>query len=282
MGDEYAVILSKILPNLPMLHELNLRDNRLTDVGLGAIVQVIIQKSDLTVLNIGQNKIDGETAQALADYIASPSCSIQELYLSNADVDDLEVQTFTTSLHTNRSIKVLDLSHNLIGVMENINVVQPDFVTGGEAIAEMLLVNNSLTSLNLAWNLIRKESAVAVGQALAHNTGLISLNLSYNALANDGSQAVGHALVSNNCLEALDLSYNNVPYQGAFVLAKALGVNTSLNQVLLNGNPLGKFGGKALLQAVCNHEGGSAGSSPGPHLALHMDNWYVCLCVLIA
>lgn len=40
----------------------------------------------------------------------------------------------------NSSIRMLDLSHNMIGDKETYNFVRPDFTTGGEAIAEMLEV----------------------------------------------------------------------------------------------------------------------------------------------
>jgi hypothetical protein len=38
----------------------------------------------------------------------------------------------------NTNLTYLDLSRNLIGAMESRNAVQPDFNTGGEAIAELL------------------------------------------------------------------------------------------------------------------------------------------------
>lgn len=47
-----------------------------------------------------------------------------------------------TSLHNNKSLVFLDLSHNRIGEMEEYNTVNPDFITGGESIAEMLLNND--------------------------------------------------------------------------------------------------------------------------------------------
>lgn len=40
----------------------------------------------------------------------------------------------------NASIRVLDLSHNMIGDKETYNFVQPNYTTGGEAVAEMLEV----------------------------------------------------------------------------------------------------------------------------------------------
>jgi hypothetical protein len=36
------------------------------------------------------------------------------------------------------SIQELDMSNNLLGKDENLNAVQPDFVTGGESLSELL------------------------------------------------------------------------------------------------------------------------------------------------
>lgn len=252
IGNEMAVKVAAVIRDLPMVTSLNVRDNRLTDLGVGSIITCIIKKPDLQYLDLSENKVDGEASEALAQYVNTHSCSLTELYLSNADVDDEEVQGFTEALHVNRTLNTLDLSHNLIGNAENLNIVQPDLVTGGEAIAEMLLVNNTLTKLDLSWNSIRMGSAVEVGKALGQNTGLKELNLSYNAFGNTGAQAIGESLLSNNCLEKLNLSNNNIPGQGAFVLAKALQGNSSLGELILDGNPLGSMGGRALLQSVAN------------------------------
>lgn len=68
---------------------------------------------------------------------------MQRLYLSRSDIDDRECAAFMESLHRNKSLEYLDLSHNRIGEMEEYNTVNPDFITGGESIAEMLLHNNT-------------------------------------------------------------------------------------------------------------------------------------------
>lgn len=53
--------------------------------------------------------------------------------------------------------------------MEMQNVVTPNFVTGGEAIARMLVTNTTLIELDLSWNFLRLESACAIAEALGMN-----------------------------------------------------------------------------------------------------------------
>ncbi|CAM9863968.1 unnamed protein product, partial [Choristocarpus tenellus] len=98
---------------------------------------------------------------------------------------------FSQTLSGNLSIESLDLSDNMIGQKETYNFVNPDFTTGGEAIAEMLEANVSLTRLDLSWNTVRMDSAVTLGKALAYNSCLVELYLSNNSLACSGVQAVG-------------------------------------------------------------------------------------------
>ena len=50
--------------------------------------------------------------------------------------------------------------------------VQPDLVTGGEAIADMLCNNSTLRYLDISWNTIRLNSAVEIGNSLKINNTL--------------------------------------------------------------------------------------------------------------
>lgn len=71
--------------------------------------------------------------------------------------------------------------------METRNVLQPQFLTGGEAIGLQLEKPTCrLKLLDLSWNGLRQGSAKALGSALGVNTSLIELNLEYNALGQEG------------------------------------------------------------------------------------------------
>jgi hypothetical protein len=119
-------------------------------------------------------------------------------------------------------VKELDLTHNLIGSSESLNVVQPDIVTGGEAIAECLTVNMTLKILRLGWNHIAKQSAITLAKSMRMNSHLTHLDLSYNAFTDEGSQALGLSLRSSKNLRFLDLSYNGVSSRAAIVIASAV------------------------------------------------------------
>ncbi|TYZ63503.1 hypothetical protein PybrP1_010315 [[Pythium] brassicae (nom. inval.)] len=250
IGDALAGVFAQCLRDLPMVTGLNVRNNRLGDAGLRALVDVVVAKPDLFHLDLSENKCGGAAAAALAGYLGSAACTLQTLKLSRADVDDAELAPFARALHANRSLRTLELSRNLVGSSEHLNVVRPSITTGGEALATMLSINYTLTALDLSWNYLRLGGAVELGRALAYNSGLRALNLAYNAFGDAGAQAIGEALLANATLERLDLSHNNIPAHGAMALASAVKRNRALLAVNVDGNPLGQAGGRALLHAV--------------------------------
>ncbi|KAG1701881.1 hypothetical protein DVH05_010372 [Phytophthora capsici] len=252
IGDDLACVFAACLLDLPLVTGLNARNNRLRDRGLQALVDVVVAKQDLYHLDLSENKVDSDAAHALASYLGSASCRLQTLRLASADVDDEELVPFARALHSNKSLQTLDVSRNSVGSSEHLNVVRPSVTTGGEALATMISINNTLMSLDLSWNYLRLAGAVEIGKALAYNSGLRELNLAYNAFGNAGAQAIGDALLSNTTLQRLNMSQNNIPAQGALAIASALKVNSALplSELDFGGNPLGNMGGRALLHAA--------------------------------
>lgn len=138
IGNQTAILLAEALDKMPYLQALNLADNNLDDVGLSAIIRSIAKHSTLEVLDISQNIMDDDASKALAAYIGTPDCQLKCLRMSSTDIDDKECARFVDVLMNNRQLRELDMSNNLLGKDENLNVVMPDFLTGGESIAKLL------------------------------------------------------------------------------------------------------------------------------------------------
>jgi hypothetical protein len=138
IGNQMAKVLAEALPTLPYLQAINLSDNNLEDDGLSAIIRAIAQHATIEIVDISQNIIGSEAAQALAEFVGNPDCKLQCLRMSDANIDDGECAAFVEVLMNNRHLKELDMSKNLLGKDENLNTVQPDFTTGGESLAELL------------------------------------------------------------------------------------------------------------------------------------------------
>ncbi|KAJ8563743.1 hypothetical protein ON010_g7606 [Phytophthora cinnamomi] len=257
LGDASISAFAKsLLHDLPFVEEISVRDNRLSDDGLNELLQAVSEGSsalNLRRLDISQNQIGSKSAQTLREYLVSSSCTLEMLHVDNADIDDHECAAFMTAFEKNQSITRLWMSRNCIGKAENLNVVQPNFTTGGEAIANMLHVNPVLVHLDLSWNYLRLESSIALANSIRDNGTLVELKLAYNACADAGAMMFGEALRFNKSLQMLDLSYNSIGVKGAMVLANAIRSNRTLRTLQLNGNNIGREGGQLLMAALCGN-----------------------------
>ena len=92
-------------------------------------------------------------------------------------------------------------------------------------------VSASLTSIDLSWNDLRKDGAVAVANALHVNASLTELNLNGCSIGKDGAVAIAKSLEVNASLKSIDLSWNQLGKDGAIELAKALHVNASITKL---------------------------------------------------
>ena len=117
---------------MPALDTLLLSHNRLTDCSLGPLCEMAHAIPWLTALDLSGNDMD-ESSTALRHYLLEPSCRLQRLWLSHADIDDFECADFMEAISSNTSLVLISLSDNLIGDAEILNIVNPELITGGEA-----------------------------------------------------------------------------------------------------------------------------------------------------
>ena len=138
---------------------------------------------------LGQSE---ETKKAISDYLSCSHCPLKKLTIQNSDVNDYQCEKFITALQYNSTLLYLDLSNNKIGNAEALNVVKPNLITGGEAIAALLRCSKTeIKVLKLGWNYIRLHSAVDLANSLNYNKTLQYLDLSCNSLGRDGGETLG-------------------------------------------------------------------------------------------
>lgn len=160
---------------------------------------------------------------------------------------------FATALKENTTLKILDLSQNLIGQSEYI--VSYAAKRGGNtrktatvALAEHITSPNCcLEELKLSWNSIRLDSGICLAQAIAFNKSLLVLDLSYNAIGPEGGKVIGESIYENKTLRELSLANNNIDAEACFVICAATEHNFSLKQLNLDGNPIGEMGAKSIM-----------------------------------
>eukprot|EP00605_Chrysophyceae_sp_TOSAG23-4_P001328 GSChrysophyteH1.ASY1.ANO1.1445.1 assembled CDS len=251
IGDKMGDILAGCILELPYLQSINIRDNGLTDKSLGPIVKALVEMQNILQVDLSQNVVGDVASNTLSTYLGSPGCPIERLVMRNADVDDFECERFVTAIRNNTksNLKEVDLSQNLLGSAEQLNVVMPELTTAGEAFAELLEESScQLQKLELGWNMIRGDSAVAFCNALQINTSLINLNISYNSLGKEGGRALGQSLLENQTLTHLDISSNGLDGTAIFCICVGLIENKTMRRIILDGNPIGGLGARAVMQ----------------------------------
>ncbi len=255
LGDKVGILLSKSLTMMPVVTSLILTNNNFTDTGLTAIIFSLVGMPLLTELDICSNKMGKNAASALSSYLSSDSCRLKRLFISDTDVDDYECANFIESLSQSNALNILeelDLSKNKLGKEENLNAVRPELITGGESMAKFLSNPKTvIKKLNLHWNMIRMDGAIALCGSLRTNTSLISLNISYNSIAREGAIILADALLSKYCaVQDLDVSNNNIDGIGCFCVAIACKNNTNIRSIKLDENPIGELGGRVMVELV--------------------------------
>ncbi|GCB63279.1 hypothetical protein scyTo_0011593 [Scyliorhinus torazame] len=110
--------------------------------------------------------------------------------------------------------------------------------------------NESLEKLNLRWNQIQTEGAVALSAGLRMNVTLKVLDVSYNGFGNEGVLAMGETLKFNNTLLELRLDTNHINNEGVTMLCKGMDINDNVKLLCLSNNPITVDGALRLLEVV--------------------------------
>jgi hypothetical protein len=243
IGDKIASILAGCLSSLPHLQVLNLSDNHLTDTGLAELLDSAAQHKEIEELDISNNIVGTNASYSLGAFLASPECRLTSLKLRDANIDDSECANICAVLKSNTCLEELDLSKNLLGKDENLNLVKPSFVTGGESLALLLLNGDCpIKKLVLHWNMIRLDGARDLCNAVHYNKHLTHLDLSYNAIGTQGAEILGKCLLDNTVLRTLNVSNNSIDGIGCFTLCVGVNESTTLTELVLDGNPIGDTG----------------------------------------
>ncbi|KAL0239675.1 hypothetical protein GEMRC1_009783 [Eukaryota sp. GEM-RC1] len=115
---------------------------------------------------------------------------------------------------------------------------------------ELLKVDNTVTSLNLAHNSIVAEDVSVLSDLLKDNVTITSVNLMFNEIEDNGATALAETLKAKFTLTYVILSRNSIGDNGARALADAFRVNTKITSINVGGNYIGDKGARALADAL--------------------------------
>ncbi|MGH0155462.1 UNVERIFIED_CONTAM: hypothetical protein FKN15_046681 [Acipenser sinensis] len=194
-------------------------------------------------LRLENNNFKDDVMDLLGSLLSAKDCHIQKISLAENSIGNKGAKAIGRSLMVNRSLTALDLHSNNIGPK------------GAKALADAVKINQGLVSLNLQNNFIGEEGAKAAAEILQSNRNLCILHLQKNSIGAEGVKRIAEALKNNRSLKELMLSSNQLGDKGAIALAKALKQNHSLTTLDLQSNSISNKGVTALTEALKHNRG---------------------------
>ncbi|XP_012503044.1 PREDICTED: protein NLRC3 isoform X2 [Propithecus coquereli] len=192
-------------------------------------------------LRLDANQFQDPVMDLLGSVLSGKDCRIQKISLAENQISNKGAKALARSLLVNRSLTSLDLRSNSIGPQ------------GAKALADALKINRTLTSLSLQKNTIGPVGAQRMADALKQNRNLKELMLSSNSIGDGGTKALAEALKVNQGLENLDLQSNSISDAGVAALMGALCTNRTLLSLNLRENSISPEGARALAHALCTN-----------------------------
>ncbi|KAL7874852.1 hypothetical protein SRHO_G00058220 [Serrasalmus rhombeus] len=194
-------------------------------------------------LRMENNEFKDDAMELLGSLLSAKDCRIQSLSLAENSISSKGIKPLSRALLVNRTLTVLDLHGNNIGTK------------GAKVLAEALKLNQVIVSVNLQSNSIEDEGARALADVLQSNRKLTSLNVQKNSIGPDGVKRIADSLKKNQILQDLNVSSNHLGDLGTVALAQALVVNHTLCTLSLQSNSVSDKGMKALTQALRSNKG---------------------------
>lgn len=239
--DPGAHALAELLSYLPNLESLDLADNNIGGDGHVALGGVIRKMSRLTALNYSSNPMGSLGAKAVSGVMRNHP-SLRSLNLGKTKIGDFGIERVCDGLKTCSTLTSLNLEGNSAADR------------ACYALSEMLEENTSLLSLDLRWNQIRTTGAVTLCSGLRSNQSLKKLVLDWNGFGDRAPCGALKAAMQEGGLHHISLRQCRVSDIGASLIAEAAKNTTSLKEINLDGNPLGRVGGRAILKVSTGGE----------------------------
>ncbi|XP_063801393.1 nucleotide-binding oligomerization domain-containing protein 2 isoform X2 [Pseudophryne corroboree] len=189
--------IEQLIPCLHKCHALYLRDNNISDKGLGCLMKHALQWPHFQKIALGNNFINEVGGQILARGL-SENKSIQYLGLWGNQVGDLGAKAIADVLQNNKSLVWLSLVGNNIGSV------------GGQALAGMLEKNTVLEELWFDENKLQDSDAISLAESLKINRTLKVLKLSNNNFSYLGVSALADTLKYNSIITEVWLKGTNL------------------------------------------------------------------------
>ena len=184
---------------------------------------IILFRNNLISFTFKQNQFETKNYFLKVFDLIKLLNNLENLDLSENNLNDENMKSFVQALKTNKSIKSLNLSKNSITS------------NGAFYLAELLNKNETLENLNISNNNINDTGLNSLFNTLSSNgPNLLELDLSYNNLKKENFSSLSDYLSLNPKLKILNLSGNLISPQSANIIGVTFNKNTNLNIIKVN------------------------------------------------
>jgi hypothetical protein len=230
--------------DVPMLQHLMIDQNAIRSDGAAILAQAIISCNvPLKSLDISNCQLGELGAVSLVDILCAPDIPLETLVADSNSLGDAGVAAVADVVPSGPLIR-LSLRKNMAGK------------AAGRSLGSMLADTETLEQLDLSWNELRGEAAVALSEGLASNRSLKRLNVSWNAFGDPKPMSALAVALSDCVVEHLDLSENRLGPKSCFILAASFVQNSDLKHVVFDGNPITMQGARELLRCATHGKDG--------------------------
>ena len=246
IGVKGAEAMAEALLTNSTLHTIWLSGNYIGDDGATAIATALQSNSSLRSIYLTKNNIRAEGAKAIAEALTKNNNSaLEKLDLDGNDVGEDGAMAIAEAFQTNPKLRTLYFPYECIphaAMKERIN---------GLLSVHYKEVRYGGLKVDLSGRRIGNKEAKYIARALMDpNTNVKTLDLTWNSIGVDGAMAIAEALKSNETLQTLHLTNNRIEDDGATALAEALTYNSTLHTLWLPSNRIGNAGATAIAEVL--------------------------------
>lgn len=225
MGDNYAEPFSNGIKHIQTLENLNLKANRLTDVGSEKILKSIDIKQ-IKRINLAENKLGEKSLNKITTMLSFYDCKLKHLNIEKTNVSTQMLQSLCTGLMYYRRLTKLILAKN------NLSDISTRYLK------DMLLNNSSIKILDLHWNNFSAYGAINLFEGLSKNKSVQIFDISWNSIGKNkqAAETISKCVKNNTTLAHLDISYNSITAEDASIIAEGLKHNHTILGLHVLGN----------------------------------------------